>query len=226
MKVLYSNDDTFISMPKYAIVGASGLIGGHILHELLDQSDASITIIGRRRLALSDPRVTEIVIDFSEQEQLNHAMKGFDAVFVAVGTTQKQVKGDLSAYRKIDYDIPVSVAIACTNNGIPALLFVSSVGANSQSRNFYLRIKGAVEDAIAKMPIPYIGIFQPSLLLGERKEFRIGEKISQKIMPLLSPLLPKQYRPIAASTVAKAMVRESMRNLHGVIRYTYASMQG
>ena len=211
---------------RFAIVGASGLIGGHILQDLLQHSDTTITIIGRRRLALSDSRLTQIVIDFSEQEQLNQAMKGFDAVFVAIGTTQKQVKGDLSAYRKIDYDIPFSVAVACANNGIPALLFVSSVGASSQSKNFYLRLKGEVEDAIAKMPIPYIGIFQPSLLLGERKEFRIGEKISQKLMPLLSPLLPKRYRPIAASTVAKAMVREAMRNPRGVISYTYVSMQG
>ena len=211
-------------MPNYAIVGASGLIGGHILQELQQQSAASITLIVRRSLALSDPKLTEVKVDFSKQEQLNHALRGFDAVFVAVGTTQKQVKGDRVAYRRIDHDIPVSVAAACAYNQIPSLLVVSSVGANASSGNFYLRIKGEVEDRIAAMNIPYIGIFQPSLLLGERKEFRLGEKVSQYLMPLLSPMMPARYRPIAASAVAKAMVREANKHQRGVVRYTYSSM--
>lgn len=211
-------------MSNVAIVGSSGLIGQHILSNLLHDPNALITIIGRRRLGLGNPRISELVVDFSQQEQLNQIFKGFDAVFVAIGTTQRQVRGDLSAYRKVDHDIPISVAIACASNHIPALLLVSSIGADSQSRNFYLRIKGEVEDAITTMSIPFVGIFQPSLLLGERKELRIGEKISQVLMPLLSPLLPKIYRPIEAAAVAKAMVREAKLKKQGLFRYTYASM--
>jgi uncharacterized protein YbjT (DUF2867 family) len=121
-------------------------------------------------------------------------------------------------------DISISVAIACASNHIPALLLVSSIGADSQSRNFYLRIKGETEDAVTTMSIPFVGIFQPSLLLGERKELRVGEMISQVLMPLLSPLLPKIYRPIEAAAVAKAMVREAKLKRQGLFRYTYASM--
>jgi uncharacterized protein YbjT (DUF2867 family) len=211
-------------MPNFAIVGASGLIGGYILQELLHHSTTFVTIIGRRGLKPSEPRLREIVVDFTDQKQLNDAFRGFDAVFISIGTTRKQVKGDLIAYRKVDHDIPISVATACASNGIPALLLVSSVGANSQSGNFYLRIKGEVEDKIAAMSIPYIGIFQPSLLLGDRKAFRLGEKISQILLPIISPLMPARYRPIAASAVAKAMIREAKLKQWGVKRYTYSSI--
>lgn len=212
-------------MLNYAIVGASGLIGGHILSELLNDPKATVTVIARRRLDLSDPRVAELMVDFSNQEQLNNVLKGFDAVFVTIGTTQKQVKGDLAAYRKVDYDIPISVANACAYNCISSLAIVSSIGANSQSRNFYLRIKGEVEDAITKTSIPYIGIFQPSLLLGQRNETRIGERISQLLLPIISPLLPPKYRPISALNVARAMIREVNRRLTGIHRYTYREMR-
>jgi uncharacterized protein YbjT (DUF2867 family) len=146
-------------------------------------------------------------------------------VFITIGTTQKKMKGDLVAYRKVDYDIPVAVATACVANNVPKLLLVSSVGADSSSSNFYLRLKGEVEDAIAKMSIPYIGIFQPSLLMGNRKEFRLGEKISQLIMPLFSFAIPTKYKPIAAKQVAKAMIHEAIQDQKGVKRYTYTGIQ-
>jgi len=211
-------------MSHYAIIGASGLIGGSLVDELLKTTDDKITIISRRPLGFSKPRIHEVVVDFTDQSSLTEALKGIDAVFIAIGTTQKKMKGDLVAYRKVDYDIPVAVAEACVINNVPKLLLVSSVGADSSSSNFYLRLKGEVEDAIAKMAIPYIGIFQPSLLLGDRKEFRLGEKISQLIMPLFSFVLPSKYKPIAASSVAKAMIREAIHNEAGVRKYTYKDL--
>jgi uncharacterized protein YbjT (DUF2867 family) len=102
---------------------------------------------------------------------------------------------------------------------------VSSVGADSSSSNFYLRLKGEVEQAIEKMPIPYVGIFQPSLLLGNRNEFRLGERISQLIMPVFSFVIPSKYKPIAAKQVAKAMIREAIQDQKGVHRYTYTGIQ-
>lgn len=134
------------------------------------------------------------------------------------------MKGDDKAYRKVDHDVPIAVAEACAANSIPKLLLVSSVGADSSSSNFYLRLKGEVEDHIEKLSISYIGIFQPSLLMGNRNEFRLGEKIGQMIMPFISFLLPMHYRPIAAQSVAKSMIREAMKNKKGVCRYTYRDM--
>jgi len=212
-------------MPHYALIGATGLIGSHVLSELLLQPDATVTLLLRKPLHLNNPRVQEIVVDFTNEQGLTEALAGFEAVFVSVGTTQKKVKGDLSAYRKIDHGIPVAVANACVANAIPKLLVVSSVGANSRSNNFYLRIKGEVEDAIANLPIPYIGIFQPSLLLGDRTEFRFGEKISQLIMPWIGFLFPARYKPISASTVARAMVQAATTSEKGVKRYTYSDMK-
>lgn len=212
-------------MPHYAIIGASGLIGSHILDELLLHTDSTITILVRKPLNLNNPRVQEVLIDFLDEAALKKALAGCEAVFVSIGTTQKKVKGDLAAYRKVDYDIPVAVAKACVANSIDRLLLVSSVGANSRSSNFYLRIKGEVEETISAMPIPFIGIFQPSLLMGSRTEFRLGERISQLIMPRIGFLLPARYRPIDASTVAKAMVRIASNSETGRRRYTYANMQ-
>ena len=211
-------------MKNYAIIGASGLIGNHILNELLLQSDVHLTVIGRRSLNLNDHRIKEVVVDFSDASSLISAVKGMDAVFVSVGTTQKKVKGDDKAYRKVDHDVPIAVADACAANSIPKLLLVSSVGADSSSSNFYLRLKGEVEDHIEKLPISFVGIFQPSLLMGNRNEFRLGEKIAQMIMPLISFLLPMHYRPINAQSVAKSMIREAMKNSKGVCRYTYREM--
>jgi uncharacterized protein YbjT (DUF2867 family) len=212
-------------MPHYAIIGTTGLIGNHILQELLQQSDATITILLRKPLNMNNPRVHEVLIDFSDEQGIIDALASCEAVFVSVGTTQKKVKGDLVAYRKVDHDIPVAAAKACVVNSIPRILLVSSAGANSRSSNFYLRIKGEVEDAITAMPISYVGIFQPSLLLGTRKEFRLGEKISQWIMPQVGFLLPARYRPISASSVAKAMVRAATTSEKGVKRYTYSEIK-
>ena len=164
-------------MKNYAIIGASGLIGSCIVDELLQTTDNKITLISRRALGLSNLRIHEVIVDFTNQSALNEALKGVDAVFIAIGTTQKKMKGDLSAYRKVDYDIPVAVAQACVINNVPKLLMVSSAGADSSSSNFYLRIKGEVEHAIEKMPIQYIGIFQPFTGTGKHggaAEQRIG----------------------------------------------------
>lgn len=211
-------------MPKYTIIGASGLIGSHILEELLHTTDAEIKLLLRRPLGISHPRVNMCIVDFTNQQTLNQALAGSDGVFIAIGTTQNKVKGDTTAYRKVDYDIPVNVATACVQQQITKLLLVSSVGANSQSANFYLQLKGEVEEAIAAMQLPYLGIFQPSLLLGDRQEFRLGEKISQAIMPLFAFLLPSRYKPITANTVAKAMVKAATGNSTGIHRYTYREM--
>ena len=211
-------------MKNYAIIGASGLIGSCIVDELLQTTDNKITLISRRVLVLSNSRIHEVIVDFTNQSALNEALKGVDSVFIAIGTTQKKMKGDLSAYRKVDYDIPVAVAQACVINNVPKLLMVSSVGADSSSSNFYLRIKGEVEQAIEKMPIQYIGIFQPSLLMGNRNEFRLGERISQLIMPIFSFVIPSKYKPIAAKSIAKAMIRKAIQDQKGVKRYTYTDI--
>jgi uncharacterized protein YbjT (DUF2867 family) len=165
-----------------------------------------------------------IVIDFSDDLSFKNALSACDVVFCSVGTTQKQVNGDKVAYRKIDVDIPEKAAQFCEENGGTTFLLVSSVGADSKSGNFYLALKGEVEDYVVKRNIPSITIFRPSLLLGNRKEFRIGEIISTLFMKPLAFLVPSIYKPIEAAQVAKSMYHAAISNRPGVHIYHFAEM--
>jgi uncharacterized protein YbjT (DUF2867 family) len=171
-----------------------------------------------------DERVKNIVIDFSDQAAFKKALSFCDVVFCSVGTTQKQVNGDKVAYRKIDVDIPEKAAQFCEENGGTTFLLVSSVGADSKSGNFYLALKGEVEDYVVKRNIPSITIFRPSLLLGNRKEFRVGEIISTLFMKPLAFLVPSIYKPIEAAKVAKSMYQAAVSNRPGVHIYHFAEM--
>jgi uncharacterized protein YbjT (DUF2867 family) len=211
------------------IIGGTGLIGSHLLQLLLeDDHFQTIRVLVRRPFPHSHPKLEAKLIDFSDAESFKLGIEGSDAVFCAIGTTQQKVKGDQEAYRRIDYDIPVKAARFCNETGCSQFLLVSSVGADKNSSNFYLRLKGEVEEVIFKNSIPSIHIFRPSLLLGKRKEHRSGEKISQTIMPLFSfALIGKwsKYKPIEAENVAKAMISASKSGILGHHVYEYADMR-
>jgi uncharacterized protein YbjT (DUF2867 family) len=179
------------------VIGATGLIGSHLV-ELLqdDQAYSTIKVIVRRAVTFNHPKIQVILIDFSDQEALRSAIAGSDAVFCAAGTTQKKVKGDLEAYRRVDYDIPVNAARHCAGESCLNYLLVSSVGANSKGNNFYIKLKGEVEDMVKTIGIPCVHIFRPSMLLGKRAESRPAEKIAQVIMKGLSCLVPSKFKPI------------------------------
>jgi uncharacterized protein YbjT (DUF2867 family) len=146
-------------------------------------------------------------------------------VFVAVGTTQKKVKGDKAAYRKVDFDIPVNAAKFCAETGCKSFLLVSSVGADSKSGNFYLKLKGEVEDKVQSLSIPSVSIFRPSMLLGNRQESRPAESIAQVLSKGLSLLFPGKYKPVPAQDVAKSMVAAGKQQKPGVSIYHYEEMK-
>jgi uncharacterized protein YbjT (DUF2867 family) len=207
------------------ILGATGLIGGHLL-EILKNDPAYdvIKVVSRRPLTVQHPKVKVIILDFADETSFRNAIADSDSVFCAVGTTNRKVKGDKIEYRKVDFDIPVHAAGHCEQTGCKRFLLVSSIGANSQSGNFYLKLKGEVEEAIGKMRIKSISVFRPSLLLGERQEQRDGEKLAKLISPALSFLFPSRYRPINASAVARSMLAASKQNLPGLKIYQYSEM--
>ena len=208
-----------------AIIGATGLIGNQLLSLLLkDTHFADIILVSRRSLNFDDERVKNIVIDFSDDLSFKNALSACDVVFCSVGTTQKQVKGDKVAYRKIDVDIPEKAAQYCEENGGKTFLLFSSVCADSKSGNFYLALKGEVEDYVVKRNIPSITIFRPSLLVGNRKEFRISQIISTLFMKPLAFLVPSIYKPIEAAQVAKSMYQAAISNRPGVHIYHFAEM--
>ena len=218
-----------MSIKTVAVVGATGLIGGRLLANLQDDpSVETIRAIVRRPAEFKEPKVEEKLINFSDPESFKLAMEGCDAVFCAVGTTQKKVSGDKEAYRKVDHDIPVNAARFCAEIGCENFLLVSSVGANITSKNFYLKLKGEVENAVQKLPIKRVSIFRPSILLGQRNEKRTGEKIGQVVMKALSFLLIgkwSKYKPIDADTVANAMIRAAKNEEDGFTVYEYKEME-
>jgi uncharacterized protein YbjT (DUF2867 family) len=208
-----------------ALIGATGLIGGHILELLLaDDEFASIRVIVRRPVDFKHPKVSEVVIDFTSEKAYKTAIAGCDTVFCAVGTTQKKVKGDKVAYRKVDYDIPVNAARFCAETGCQSFLLVSSVGANSSGSNFYIKLKGEVEDKVQSISIPSISIFRPSMLLGNRQESRPMESVAQVISKGIAFMFPSNYKPIAARDVAAAMIAACKLNKPGRQVFHYNEM--
>ncbi|HLG40806.1 MAG TPA: NAD(P)H-binding protein [Chitinophagaceae bacterium] len=208
------------------IIGVTGLIGSH-LYELLkqDKTVETIRLIVRRPMRKDDDRTEIKLVDFNDAESLLLAISGSDLVFCTVGTTQRKVKGDKDAYRKVDYDIPVKAARFCKMTECETLVLVSSVGADSKSKNFYLKLKGEVEDAIKEVGLKSVHTMRPSMLLGDRKEFRLGEKIGKGLMAAFSFLIPSKYKPMHAKDVAKAMIAAAKEKKDGFFVYEYKEMK-
>lgn len=215
-----------MSQKTAALIGATGLIGSHLLAFLQDD-DAfkTIRVLVRRSVPFSHPKIRVLVIDFADNAAFKAAIAGCDAVFCAVGTTNDKVKGDKTAYRKVDYDIPVNAAKYCAETVCTQFLLVSSIGANSKGGNFYLKLKGEVEDKVQSIGIPSVSIFRPSMLLGKRPESRPMEAIAQAISKPLSFLFPSQYKPIAAKDVARAMIAASKQDKPGFRVYQFREMK-
>lgn len=218
-----------MSQHTAAIIGATGMIGSYLQQVLIaDASFDTVRILVRRPMARPHPKVEVKLVDFADTESVKLALDGCDAVFCAIGTTQKKVKGDRKEYLKIDFDIPVKSARLCKELGIERMAIVSAVGASSKSSNFYLKLKGHVEDAISLEPIASVHFFQPSVLLGNRQEKRPMEKTAQFLLRLFHPLMiggMKKYKAIEGLDVAKAMVQAVKLNLAGIHRYTFTDIQ-
>ena len=202
------------------IIGASGLIGNHLVdHIFHDEYFSTVRVLVRRRLALNHPKLQQVIVDFNDIDNYTDKFGKGDIIFCCVGTTQKKVKGDKIAYEKVDHDIPVNAAQTGIDNGFKKILIVSSIGANPISNNFYLRLKGKMEKDVKQFPFNSISFFRPSMLLGQRNEARPAEKAGQVIMQAFSFLFFgsfKKYHPVKAEDVARAMIAESKREEAGI----------
>jgi len=205
-----------------AVIGATGMIGSQLANLLsMDDHFAKVRLLTRRIPDSVPAGVVVAVTDFEDPVALRTALEGCDAVFCAVGTTRKKVKGDMDAYRRVDHDIPVNAAIFCHEAGCRHYLLVSSVGASAKSSNFYLKFKGEAEEEIARIGIPSVSVFRPSMLMGKRREFRLAEEITKIFVSPLSFLFPEKYRPVRGIDVARAMVAASKREEKGFRVYHY-----
>jgi uncharacterized protein YbjT (DUF2867 family) len=183
------------------IAGATGLVGRECLRQLeVDAGVSRIVAITRRPLTDVSSKVEVHVVNFDDLDAHRGVFSVYQ-VFCALGTTIKTA-GSEAAFRHVDYDFPVALARLGREQGATNLLLVSAIGASAHSRFFYNRVKGELEDVIRTLGYRSVTIVRPSLLLGERKEFRLGERIAM----LVADIVPKKYRPVEARAVAAALV--------------------
>jgi uncharacterized protein YbjT (DUF2867 family) len=200
------------------IAGASGLTGQALLKQLIaSHSYQSVTTLERR--------TTKGVSGIHRVMQVDYdalpALPPCDDAYCCLGTTIKKA-GSQAAFRKIDFDAVLAFAKRAREAGAKQFLVVSALGASPKSSIFYNRVKGEMEDAIAALGFDAVHIFQPSFLLGERPESRIGEKIGITAFKTISPLLvagARKYRPIHVDAVAAAMLKAALNGTRGVMRY-------
>lgn len=210
-------------MNKTAILlGASGLVGSQLLTLLLKSPAYTQVILFNRKVSSAKhPKIKEILVDFSQPQSYQNAIKG-DVIFCCIGSTKAKTPNPAD-YRKIDYDIPVFFAKQLVINGGKQFHLVSSLGANATSSNAYLKLKGEVEVELKKQNINGLHIYHPSFLLGNRLENRALEKFGLFIIKLINPLLVgslKKYRGIQAHVVAQAMLNTSVFGQTGTHTYT------
>lgn len=186
---------------RVLLAGATGLVGAEILRQLIDDHTVGrIVLIGRRQVATADSRVESHAISFDGLDR-HPGLFDVDQVFCALGTTMKQA-GSREAFRRVDHDYPLGMARLALAGGAQHFLLVSALGADASSRIFYNRVKGEVENALRSMPFRSVTIARPSLLLGERKEFRLMERLAM----VVGEILPGRFRPVQASAVATSLV--------------------
>lgn len=187
------------------MVGASGLVGSHLLARLLaDPMFSSVVSLGRRPLDVFDAKLVQRTVDFASLDLAG--LPAPDVAFCALGTTISKA-GSKAAFRAIDHDAVLAFAVAALAAGAQTFGVVSALGANPASRIFYNRVKGETEADLRTLGFPSLAIAQPSLLLGDRPDSRPLERVLVTISRWLSPLLkPFSWRPIEAVAVARALV--------------------
>ena len=206
-------------MKTALLFGSSGLIGGHLTKQLIENSSyGKVKLFVRSDPKISDPKIEVIKTDFNNLQNHKDEITGDDCFF-CIGTT-KQNAPDKDEYRRIEYNIPVEIAKIAKSNSINSFVYVSSGFADPKSSGAYLKNKGDVEEELKSLNFLTLGIMRPSFLIGDRKEKRIGEKIGIFIFKLISPFFLgplKKMKPIHSEKVAKAMIKIANENLRKTI---------
>lgn len=210
-KAQFCKKFTFVNIHKMKtaiILGATGLTGGCLLRQLLDDDRYErIKLFSRSEVGFTHPKIEEHLVDLMELQSGIPNFTG-DEIYFCIGTTKAKTKNK-NLYRKIDLGIPVTAAKLARKNGINIFVVISALGANPKSKIFYNRIKGEMETEVLKVGIPKTYILRPSLIAGKREEFRIAEWLSKLLMKLVNLFLVgplEKYRSIHPVTIAMCMV--------------------
>lgn len=201
------------------------MVGSYLLSLLVeDDFYTKVKVLVRRAPEIDHPKIETIISDFQDLGSIAHRLKA-DDVYCCLGTTRKKA-GSKEAFYKVDFHYPLEIAKMTHQQGAVHFFLISSLGADVESKVFYSRVKGEIEVAVSTIPFQSINIFRPSLLVGDRKERRVGESMAKWFSYLLiflfvGPL--KKYRPIHAKTVAQGMLKIAKQELDGF--YIFESEQ-
>lgn len=206
-------------MKTAIIIGATGLVGNQLTNKLLNYNRYNLVkIFVRKPSGINHPKLEEYVVDFDKLETWKNKITG-DELFSALGTTIRKA-GSKEAQYKIDFTYQYECAKAASENEVGEYLLVSSAGANINSRNFYLRMKGELDERVSELSFKQICIFKPSILAGKRKERRRGEEIGTSAIKFFAQIIPplRKYRPIEAEIVAETMIKAANKEGHLKVR--------
>lgn len=207
------------------VVGATGLIGSQLVELLLSSSRyREVRVLVRKSLNNPHPKLVEVLYNFSQPDATQ--VVG-DDVFCCLGTTIKQA-GSKEAFYAVDHEYPLQIARFARQNGAAQYLIVTAMGASPDSAIFYNRVKGEVEKDLRTVGFNALHIFRPSLLLGDREERRLGEKIGEKVMRFFDPIMIgtlKKYRAIDSGKVAQAMLACASQEKTGVFVHESDELQ-
>lgn len=198
------------------VVGATGLVGAELVQLLCHHDDYdNVICLSRRALPLQHAKLNNHIVDFTRPDTWQHLLKG-DVLYCALGTTIKRA-GSKGIQKSIDLTLPLTLAQTAKNNGVTAFALVSSTGADANSSSFYLSLKGQLEQGVKALNFSQLTIVQPSVLTGQRTEFRLGERLAIGILNRLS-WLPgiREYQPISGHQVAKALLYFQQQNHGGI----------
>ena len=215
-------------MAKTAIIfGSTGLVGSALLNILLQGDEyGTIKAFVRKPISFSHKKLQQIIIDFDQPESFSDQITG-DDIYLCLGTTMKKA-GSKDAFYKIDYTYTMQAATSAAKNKVKKLCLISSLGADASSAVYYSKVKGDVERDISALGIDTIHLVRPSLLLGHRKENRVGERIGILLSRMLSFLFVgplKKYKAIQDITVASAMFQLMQSDTKGTFIHESIDLQ-
>lgn len=215
-------------MKKILLFGGTGLIGSELLQLLLQDPEIHVVAFTRQLIEVknSSAAFTNLLVNFDTIEDAATNITG-DIVFCCLGTTLRKAKSQ-AAFKNIDHTLVLRIARIAAANHVKKFMVISSIGAHAASSNFYLKTKGEMERDLQALPFNQLTILRPSVLVGKRKEFRLLERAGIALASFISPLMIgslRKYKPIAARTVAKAMIRFSEQEDKPIIYESSAIQQ-
>lgn len=199
---------------RLLLVGATGLVGRHVLQQALADPRVASIVAPTRRPLPAHAKLSSPLVDYERLDD-DAAWWRADAVICTLGTTLRTA-GSKAVVRRVDHDYPLAVAQRAHARGTPTYVLNSAIGADAASRFFYNRVKGELEEALQQAGFESLTLVRPGLIGGQRDEFRLGERLAAGVLRAVGPVLPRQWRVNPAENIAKALLEAALVAQPGV----------